>query len=419
MTHFRVRLGGDAITGARDEQQDAFSAGLALLSNGHSAKLAVLVDGMGGHVGGAIAARVAIGAFLRAAESGRWPTFAETLRASLDIANDAIATQVEQEPRYRGMGCTLVAAIFDDDSLWMISVGDSLLLRVGPSALERLNADHSMAPLIEGAAALDGESPQRHLLRSALTGGPIALIDERRYPQAGETRILLASDGLLTLTPATILQTLLETSRLDPERQAKALLAAVEAQASPDQDNCTIIVVECSNPASRPRRVRPVIGGLLLVGGAVSLGYAGWSIVTAPERTAMRMRARSPATVTPTAPAVRREGYPRARDAVAPISATTIPTSAATVAAPIAPGRKPAKPPQSPRIPLDLQAFLGDDSVAAPQAAAPVNRVESAASPGVKALPLQTTPSPSPSALPPPPAPSGAAQARPAKDHDK
>jgi serine/threonine protein phosphatase PrpC len=385
-----VRLGGDAIVGARAEQQDAFAVALAQLSGGRSARLAVVVDGMGGHAGGAIAAEVALVAFTRAAAEGRWPSYAETLRGALDLANLAIAARVDAEPRLRGMGCTLVAAVFDGADLWAISVGDSLLLRVSGDALERLNADHSMAPLALGATAMDGGNHQRHLLRSALTGAPIPLVDERRFSIAGETRLVLASDGLLTLTPAAILATLLAATG-DPEQQARALLQAVEAEAQPDQDNCTVILVESRAPAGGRRRFAPVAGALLLAGGLAALALAWWSSAQgiAPAR---RGGAGAPPAhvAAPPAGAVRRGGYPLA-DA-APTPPRTAPPTPARSHAPNAervPPPAPALRPHRPPLTLDLPALIGGDDVTGPPAAA--------------ARPAPPAPAPdAPATLPPP-----------------
>ncbi|MDH7973372.1 protein phosphatase 2C domain-containing protein [Sphingomonas sp. AR_OL41] len=268
-----MRLAGDAVIGMREEQQDSFGTGLARLADGREAPLVVIADGMGGHAGGAVASTLAIEYFLATAESGQCADYAETLRQALLAANRAIAARVEQDPHLDGMGCTIVALVVDERVLWMISVGDSLLLRVNAVGLERLNADHSMAGL-GGAAAELGLG--QHLLRSALTGRTIALIDEGRFSRDADTRYLLATDGILTLEPTTILEVLDRHAAAEPIDQARALLAAVTAVGRPDQDNCTVIVFR--TPPARPRRFSAtrIALGLIFVALGISAATLAW-----------------------------------------------------------------------------------------------------------------------------------------------
>jgi PPM family protein phosphatase len=276
----RFDIAAGAIVGTREEQQDAYAVGLARLDSGRSAKLVVVADGMGGHAGGAIASAVAVDGFVRSAGTGQWSSHAETLRQALRAANHAIAQSGEAEPAYDDMGCTLVGAILDEGRLWFISVGDSLLLRVAGGRLERLNADHSMAPLIDAAAGAPDASVdpalqmQRHMLRSALTGRPIPMIDEGEVALVAGDWLLVATDGLLTLAPDRILETL-GREKGGAAGCVGALLDAVAACALPDQDNCTIMAIRTSGRAAASRRTfRFLAGALLLAAGLGAIAYA-------------------------------------------------------------------------------------------------------------------------------------------------
>ena len=269
----RMRLAADAMIGAREEQQDSFGAGLARLADGREAQLVVIADGMGGHAGGSTASTLAIEHFLAAAESGRWPDYAETLRQALLAANRAIASRAEQEPQLEGMGCTMVAVAFDERVLWMISVGDSLLLRINDNGLERLNADHSMAGLIGDGSDVGAA---QHLLRSALTGRTIPLIDEGRFSLDDDTRYLLATDGILTLPMVEILAILDRHAAAEPMAQAQALLAAVAAANHFEQDNCTVIVVRTPRAPRKRFSGRRIALGLLLVAIGGSAATLAW-----------------------------------------------------------------------------------------------------------------------------------------------
>ena len=252
---FTDLVAGDQISGGRAYQEDDFR--ITGFPNGDldgCDLLLVLADGMGGHRGGAQASRLAVSTFVdtfRQATGG----VALRLRESLDAANVEVGRRAAEGTCYAGMGCTLVACVVTDDGRahW-ISVGDSPLWRLcaagdrGDAGMDRLNADHSMRPVLEDLVRLGRVTPQEawagaHQLRSALTGEEgLTLVDEAATPVRlgiGD-RILLASDGLETLSEE-------EIHRLCGGRRTAAavvsdLLHAVEARDKPSQDNATAVV---------------------------------------------------------------------------------------------------------------------------------------------------------------------------------
>jgi PPM family protein phosphatase len=219
--------------GARAYQEDSWA--LRTLADG--ALLAVLADGMGGHAGGAVASRLAVGAFLMAMEQGG------SLANALDAANRAVGEAARRDPALDNMGTTLVAAVLENDEVRWISVGDSPFYLAARGRLERLNADHSMVPQIEALVArgiMTAEQaayhPGRHTLREAVMGKPLTLIDEgRRGLQPGD-RLLVCSDGIETLDANGIVRA--------AARPVQALIDAVLAVGAPGQDNVTVIRLE-------------------------------------------------------------------------------------------------------------------------------------------------------------------------------
>ena len=213
--------------------------------------LAVLADGMGGHVGGSLASIMACGGFLQHFAKGEG-TVVERLAQGLTAANDAILKKVTADPSLNGMGSTFVAVTFGPDGAQWISVGDSPLYLLRRSELARLNEDHSLAPLLDKLVAdgkMDAEEarhdPRRHYLRSAVTGEDLDLIDASEHAlalQAGDL-VLLASDGVLTLADDDIRRVLSAYKDDTVDQIADALLRAVEAAGDPQQDNITVIVV--------------------------------------------------------------------------------------------------------------------------------------------------------------------------------
>ena len=213
--------------------------------------LAVLADGMGGHAGGALASNLACTAFLARYVEGD-ADIVQRLALSLDEANSAIAQRVDDEPGLQGMGSTFVALAFGPESAHWISVGDSPLYLFRRGELARLNEDHSLAPLLDKLVAsgkLAPEAaktdPRRHYLRSAVTGEDLDLIDASERPLVLERGdlLVLASDGLLTLTDDEIGRVLQGFQMESVDAIADALMRGVMAVGDPHQDNTSVIVV--------------------------------------------------------------------------------------------------------------------------------------------------------------------------------
>jgi protein phosphatase len=148
------------------------------------------------------------------------------------------------------MGCTLIGAAFGAGRLDWVSVGDSPMYLVRRGEIVRLNEDHSLAPEIDKLAETGRISwdtarsdPRRHVLRSALTGTEIELVDRPETPLALEPGdvVILASDGIHTVPEEEIAR--IVGAAEAPDAVADALLAAVDAVGDPYQDNTTVVVV--------------------------------------------------------------------------------------------------------------------------------------------------------------------------------
>jgi len=229
----RWRGEGAQHQGARPYQEDSWA--LRPLADGNL--LAVLADGMGGHAGGAVASKVAVEAAIAALEKGAG------LEAALQAANRAVGAKAAGDRNLANMGATFVAVAVNGGEMRWVSVGDSPLYLVAGGRIERLNADHSMAPQIDAMAARGlisaqqaANHPGRHTLREAVMGNPLTLIDEGGRRLDAGARLLLCSDGVQSLDDAGIAAW--------ADRPAQALIEAVLALRAPHQDNVTVIKLE-------------------------------------------------------------------------------------------------------------------------------------------------------------------------------
>ncbi|MCX7645764.1 MAG: protein phosphatase 2C domain-containing protein [Rhodobacteraceae bacterium] len=242
--------------GRRDYQEDAVAADF---SAGNSFGFAVLADGMGGHAAGDVASKIVVTEVFSELKlqlgNGHdvEGDIASLLRSIAQGANDCIDAHVTRNPELRGMGATLLAPVIFEDRLYWISIGDSPLFLYRAGKLRQLNEDHSLAPQIDlmvKTGQLDPETarnhPDRNSLTSVVMGRRIPLIDCRPRPTELETGDILiaASDGLQFLSDAQIEAVLRKTARRPSTEIAEALLAAIERQRHPDQDNVSFAIIK-------------------------------------------------------------------------------------------------------------------------------------------------------------------------------
>ena len=245
--------------GRREEQQDAL--GNLVLAPRHT--LYVLADGMGGQQGGQTAARAVVAAILDHFHRQNPPADSRAaenqLHAALNAANQALARILQSHPELDGMGSTLIALIADENAgtYSYISVGDSPLYLLENGRLRRINANHAFAEDLKrmiAAGEITAEEaerhPARHAVTSAVTGKDIAHTDCRSGSLNPGDTLLLASDGVQTLTDREIEDTL--NTAADPEAQAQALISVVLAKQNPHQDNTSLILVRHPADPSAP-----------------------------------------------------------------------------------------------------------------------------------------------------------------------
>ena len=252
MNELGGRFAARQIPGKREYQEDDYGLldGRDLGLDGSEHTMLLVADGMGGHVGGATASGLLSKTFVEAYPQAAGP-IVDRLRECLEAANKAIADAIAENPELESMGSTLVAAVVSSEGLNWISVGDSPLWLFREGQLERLNADHSMAPVLEDLVATGrmtveeaAQDSRRHSLRSAVMGDDIHLVDVSSQPVAVEEgdRLLLASDGLMTLSDQEIADILKKTQDAPLEDSAVALIQAVEEAEHPQQDNTTVLL---------------------------------------------------------------------------------------------------------------------------------------------------------------------------------
>jgi protein phosphatase len=229
----------------------------------------VVCDGVGGTAGGEIASHLAAEVFLNSlGQAFRTPkSCVETdhphsrLQRAIHSANHAVFQRGQKSKSMRGMGTTLVAALFVDEpagtngcshsrsKLWLAHVGDSRCYVLRNGSLQLLTQDHSLveeqvrAGLITSLQA--ATSPIRNIITRAIGTQPAVEPDIYAHPIQSGDLVLLASDGLTReLSEETIAQILQCHDPCDPDTACKALIDA--ANRNGGRDNITVLLVTCN-----------------------------------------------------------------------------------------------------------------------------------------------------------------------------
>ena len=210
---YRFDIHAAQIQGGRPRQEDCWG-----FHNVGGMLCSVLADGLGGHRCGDIAAQLTVDQVLGELQSAisddpRRPP-AVNLRAAARKAREAVNRYGLTHPECARMAATLIAVSIDDETgqLYSACAGDSLLLGLtswGVADLHRQQRERGTVSCAVGYSLEQLDCP-----------------DESIQLQRGD-RFVLASDGIENLSRPAI----------------ESLLAAIEAQASPRQDNATIVAL--------------------------------------------------------------------------------------------------------------------------------------------------------------------------------
>lgn len=181
--------------------------------------LFVVADGMGGHAAGEVASRITVESiqeYIAATDEeheSSWP-FGFNSRVSLEgnrlttaveKANEKVMRAVQNRPELKGMGTTVVAALFDADRATLVHVGDSRAYLFRDGELRRLTDDHSWVQEQVNAGILSEDEAKSHPLKNVVTralGGAVHVsVDLIEVPVRAGDRFLLCSDGLTGMVP--------------------------------------------------------------------------------------------------------------------------------------------------------------------------------------------------------------------------
>lgn len=224
----------------RSENQDSYR--IEHLSD--RVTLAVVCDGMGGARGGNLASRLAADAFVAAvqdtltAENAR-----DALVQAVDAANGRVFSEAMDNPEYRGMGTTLVAALVTPDKVWVANVGDSRCYRIVDGDIHRVTRDHSYVEDLVQRGDITPEQarthPKKNLITRAVGVDHSVKTDVFECENRGGY-LVLCSDGLSNQVTEEEIRS--EVVAEDKEGCCRRLLKRALDMGAPD--NVTVVIVQ-------------------------------------------------------------------------------------------------------------------------------------------------------------------------------
>jgi protein phosphatase len=204
----RVRFAGETNVGMkREHNEDSYYLP-------EMERLAIVADGMGGHASGEVASRMAVEtvvSYLKETLEEQpltWPYKIDhglrhdlnRLTTAIKLANLKIHEEAQRNPACRGMGTTLVSALFAQDALIIAHVGDSRLYRLRDGVFEQITEDHSLLNDYIKMKHLTAEEiaafPHKNVIVRALGMKATVQVDVLvEEPRLGDVYVL-CSDGL-------------------------------------------------------------------------------------------------------------------------------------------------------------------------------------------------------------------------------
>src|SRR5580658_2533835 len=205
--------------------------------------LYLLADGMGGARGGAHASRIAVETV--AEILGKSPhRDAAALLGAVEEANQRVLNEATRDPRFEGMGTTLVAALETrENDLAIASVGDSRAYVFEDGKLRAITEDQTWVQEVGRTLGLDESSlkthPMRHVLTMAVGVGTAIRIRYYAIALNPDSVIMLSSDGLHGVVPESRIEEILGESYATLQETCNELISAANAAGSPD--NVTVL----------------------------------------------------------------------------------------------------------------------------------------------------------------------------------
>lgn len=223
--------------------------------------LYVVADGMGGHVGGEFASKIAVStveeiikgldqtdvyksSYLSSDQGQDEKGEEQTLREAITKAGSKICQKSVEEPELKGMGTTATVLLFNEQKAMVAHVGDSRAYYVRKGKIKQITEDHSLVNEQVKSGLISEAEAKTHQLKNIITRSvgvqEEVEVDTCLLDVKEKDVFLLCSDGLSNLVEDNeMLNVILQN---DPESAVRTLVDLANQRGG--DDNITLILVQ-------------------------------------------------------------------------------------------------------------------------------------------------------------------------------
>jgi len=222
--------------------------------------LYIVADGMGGHLAGEVASKVAVEMINKSYR--KW-LMSETpedelfgypdrslsrpgnyILSSIRLANRVIYEMAVEYDQYHGMGTTVSIVLITSGLVVAANVGDSRIYMVRDGRLERLSKDHTIVSEQVEMGVMSAEeaavSPLKHILTRNLGSAENVDAEIFEIEPSNKDRLILCSDGLTDLVSDEEILAVTKKAE-DPENLCEKFVQLARSRGA--HDNTTVVSV--------------------------------------------------------------------------------------------------------------------------------------------------------------------------------
>ena len=206
--------------------------------------LFLVADGMGGHNAGDYASRFTVETIVSLIPMYKTEDPRSLMTQAILETNRRLFAEAEADPRFQGMGTTLVALTVVGDKAVVANIGDSRLYVIGDHEIRQITRDHSLVQEMVQRGEMSPREAKRHpdknIITRAIGADPSVAIDFFEYRLRGGDEILMCTDGLTNMVDDEQIRRII-TGQRDAAEKATRLVE--RANENGGRDNVTVVVI--------------------------------------------------------------------------------------------------------------------------------------------------------------------------------
>lgn len=224
----------------------------------HGYTLGIIADGMGGHLAGDTASKLALETVRNRLDPLPPDLPEEELKAALTAAimeaNTTVYTEAQSNEEFHNMGTTIVAALLKGAAGFIGHIGDSRAYLIQNGTARQLTEDHTLVHELFKSGQISLEEvdhhPRRNVLSRALGTDTVVSADMVQVSLGLGELLLLCSDGLSNYVSPEHLGKVAGIHEISLEERADRLLQL--ALLAGGSDNISVAMLEHQGEAAVP-----------------------------------------------------------------------------------------------------------------------------------------------------------------------